>query len=313
MSSRVLRTSTLLGLTLAAAGCGSGGAADDALTGEVREDGSSTLYPVAAAVAEEFRRVYPEVRVTVGVSGTGGGIRRLCADQVDLANASRAMTPNEAVACRAGGVDVVEVPLARDGITLVTSPRAEWLDCLTLAELRALWRPDSAVERWSDLRPGFPDREVHLYGAGAASGTFDYFTEQVVGEARASRIDYQASEDDNVIVTGVADDPDALGFFGYAYYAANAERLRSVAVDGGAGCVRPSLASIGDGSYVPLGRTLYLYLNRASLDRPAVALYVDFLLERAERLVAESGYRPLAAERYAESRATLARLTGPAA
>jgi len=272
------------------------------MEGEVREDGSSTLYPIATASAEEFRREHPGVRLSVAVSGTGGGIRRLCSDQIDLANASRAMTPDEVAACRALGVEVIELPLALDGVTVVLSSDARWMDCLTLGELRALWAPDSQVNFWRDLRPGFPDTPVRLFGAGASSGTYDFFTERVVGTRGRSRPDFQASEDDNVLVTGVAGDASALGFFGYAWFATNRDRLRAVAIDSGDGCVRPSPATISDGSYAPLVRSLYLYVNARSLERRSVATYVDFLLGRAERLVVEAGYVPLDASVYAEAR-----------
>ncbi len=307
MLTRPLILPTAFGLACALAACGGASDARNGLRGEVREDGSSTLYPVAVAVAEQFGRAYPGVRVSVGVSGTGGGIRRLCSDQIDLANASRAMTPDEATSCRARGVEVIEIPLALDGVTVVARRDSEFLDCLSVEELARLWQPGSAVELWSDLRPDFPESEVHLFGAGSSSGTYDFFTEQIVGSTRASRTDFQASEDDNVIVTSVAGDAQALGFFGYVYFAANAERLRAVAIDDGSGCVRPSPATIADGSYAPLVRTLYLYLNTSSLERPAVQRYVEFLLERVERLVADVGYVALPSAAYAESSARLGR------
>jgi phosphate transport system substrate-binding protein len=287
-------------------GCVDALADEEALRGEVRIDGSSTVYPVQAVAAETFAAAYPDVRITVGVSGTRGGLRRLCAGDIDVAEASRPMTATERDACAERGIDPVEVPVAMDGVTIVV-PAAWDLACLTLDELRRLWRADSEVRRWSDLRPGLPDEGVVLFGAGPSSGTFDVFTEMVLGTPRSSRPDYQASEDDNVIVSGVAGARHALGYLGYGYYAANRDRLAAVAVDAGEGCVSPGPETIVDGRYAPLARPLHLYVDRAALRRPAVHEFLRFFLHNAERIVADAGLQPLEAATYREAVALLDR------
>ena len=284
----------LLG-TFALVGCG----ADDA--GRVLVDGSSSMFPVAEAVAEEFRETRPTVRVSVSISGSGGGFHRFCAEEIDIANASRPIDGSEAEACAESGVEFSAIPIAWDGLSVVVNPEADFVECLTLDELARLWRPGSTVTRWSDLRREWPDEEITLYGPGTQSGTFDYFTEVVTGARGASRSDYQASEDDNVLVQGVAGDPYALGYFGYAYYAENMDALRLVAVDSGSGCVRPSEEAIAEGRYAPLARLLYVYVRSAALERPEVREYVTHMLEEAPELVPVTGYRALTSEQYARS------------
>lgn len=279
--------------------CADSVAEGDGLRGDVRVDGSSTVYPIQAGAAETFAAAYPKVRVTVGVSGTRGGLRRLCTGEIDLAGASRRMSAEERAACSARGIEPLELPIARGGVTVV-APAAWGLECLTLDELRRLWRDGSAIRRWSELRPDLPDEPVSLFGAGASSGTFDIFTEAVLGTPRQSRPDYQASEDDNVIVAGVAGARYALGFVGYGYYATSGADLRAIAVDAGNGCVEPGPVTIAEGRYRPLGRTLYLYVDPAALDRPAVSEFVRYFLLDAERLVGASGLQPLTTRRYLE-------------
>lgn len=290
--------------------CG-GDAGDESTTlgGSVQIDGSSTVFPIAEAVAEEFQIANPDVRVTVGVSGSGGGFERFCSDEIDLSNASRAIREGEVEECRTAGIEFTELSVAWDGLSVIVNPANDFVECLTTDELRRIWEPGSDVTTWSDVRPEWPDEEIRLYGPGTDSGTFDYFTESIVGESGASRPDFQASEDDNILVQGVAGDPYALGYFGYAYYAENQGRLKLVEIDGGAGCVAPSDQTIEDRTYTPLARPLFVYVKHASLQRPEVRAYVEFMLEEAPTLVPPTGYHPLAAEQYREGLATIAAVT----
>ena len=291
------------------AGSASGDPGGEALSGSIAIDGSSTVFPISEAVGEEFQLAYPETRVTVGLSGTGGGFQRFCGGEIAVSDASRPITEQERQACATAGIEHLELPVAFDGLSVVVNPGNDFLECLTMEELRRVWEPDSAVRRWSDLRPAFPATEIQLYGPGTDSGTFDYFTEAVVGESGASRTDYQASEDDNVLVQGVSGDPGALGYFGFAYWFENQDRLRLVAVDGGEGCVLPSDETIEDGSY-PLARPLLIYVNRARLAEPVVREFVRFYMENAPVLVPETGYHPLPAEQYQQNLGALEAATG---
>ncbi|MEJ2538884.1 MAG: PstS family phosphate ABC transporter substrate-binding protein [Gemmatimonadota bacterium] len=264
-------------------------------------DGSSSMYPVAEAVAEDFQAASPGVRVTVGISGSGGGFQRFCAGEIDIANASRPMDTGEVESCAARGVDFRSIPIAWDGLSVVVNPRADFVECLTLGELSRIWGPDSTVRTWSDVRRDWPDVEITLYAPGPRSGTFDYFTEVVNGARGWSRPDFQASEDDNILVQGVAGDPYSLGYFAYAYYAENAELLRLVAVDSGEGCVLPSDRSIAEGRYTPLARLLYVYVREAALARAEVRGYLTYMLQGASELVPVTGYRALDPAQYANS------------
>jgi phosphate transport system substrate-binding protein len=280
-----------------AAGDAEGG---EGLTGAVAIDGSSTVYPISEAVAEEFMLENPEADVTVGFAGTGGGFKRLCAGETDIANASRPITEEERTTCAAAGIDLVEIPVAWDGLAILVNPANNSVQCLTKDELEKIWEPASTVQSWRNIRPDFPDTKLSLYGPGTDSGTFDYFTEAVMGTAKSSRADYQASEDDNILVQGVAGDVGALGYFGYAYYAENQDRLKLVAVDGGNGCVLPSDATIADGSY-PLSRPLFMYVHRGALAKPVMKAFVQFFMDHAEELVPTTGYHPLTAEQYRQN------------
>lgn len=296
---------TAIIVTLALAACGgeagdAGASNSSALSGRVEIDGSSTVFPVAEAVAEEFQVANPGARVTVGFSGSGGGFKRFCAGEIDIANASRPIKGSEAEACAAAGVEFTELSVAWDGLSVITNPANEFASCLTTGELRRIWEPNSAVTTWRDVRSEWPAEEIRLYGPGTDSGTFDYFTEVINGESGASRPDFQASEDDNILVQGVAGDRFALGYFGYAYYAENASRLKLLSVDSGNGCVAPADDTIEDGSYAPLSRPLFVYVKHAALARPEVRGYVDFMLEHALELVPSTGYHALSAEQYAE-------------
>ena len=301
----------LVTLGAGAVGCGDGGAGAGALRGTIEIDGSSTVFPITEAVAEEFMlQAGRGVRVTVGESGTGGGFKRFCAGETAIANASRKIKESEREACAQSGVEFVEIPVAYDGISVVVHPDNTFVDCLTIDELRRIWEPGSQVRSWADVRAGWPAGELHLYGPGTDSGTFDYFTEAVVGEEDASRADFTASEDDNVLVQGVSGDPNGLGYFGYAYYEQNKERLKLVSIDAGEGCIAPSAATIRGGSYRPLSRPMFIYVNRKAFERPEVADFVRFYLESAGQLVPEVGYVPLGAEQYGERLRSLDRAGG---
>ena len=282
-------------LVLAGAFSASADAADKKLTGSVRVDGSSTVFPITEAVAEEFRGVAPKVRVTVGISGTGGGFKKFCIGETDINDASRPIKSKEMAQAAENGIEFIELPVAYDGLTVVVNPKNKFVDKLTVAELHEIWKPESTVKTWKDVRPGWPAEEIGLYGPGHDSGTFDYFTEVVNGESKACRADFTASEDDNVLVQGVAGDPNALGFFGFAYYIENTDKLRAVPIDNGKGGVAPSLETVRDHSYAPLSRPIFIYVARKAADRPEVSAFIDFYLESAASLVSEVGYVPVPA------------------
>jgi phosphate transport system substrate-binding protein len=292
--------------TLVAAACGGGDDGDDAprsdLSGSVEIDGSSTVYPLTEAVAEEFGREHRgAVRVTVGVSGTGGGFKRFCAGETAISNASRHISSSERDLCAQNGIEFVEVPVATDGLVVVVNPQNEAVQCLTVEELRRLWEPNSRITQWSQIRQGLPAEQIKLYGPGTNSGTFDYFTEAIMGRTGSIRTDFSASEDDNVLVQGVAGDRNGLGYFGYAYYAENEGRLRALQIDNGQGCITPTLETVTNGQYAPLSRPLFIYVSRAALQRPEVAEFVRFYVRHAGELAQEVGYMPLDAGEYERS------------
>ncbi len=269
-------------------------------------DGSSTVFPISEAVAEEFQKVAQGVRVTVGISGTGGGFQKFCRAETDISNASRPITAVESAACAKTGVAFVELPVAYDGLAVVVNPKATWLDSITVAELKTLWAPEAQgkVMRWSQVRAGWPDRELHLFGAGVDSGTYDYFTQAIVGREGASRGDFTSSEDDNVLVQGVASDELAIGFMPYAYYIENKAALKLVAVDdskpdNGAGPILPSVETVKVGTYQPLSRPVFIYASVNALERPEVARFVDYYLTHGGALAEEVGYVPLGERGYA--------------
>ena len=271
---------------------------DDALTGRVAIDGSSSAYPIMEAFAEEFQIRHRDTKVTVGISGTGGGFQRFCSGEIDIAGASRPIRGSEIEACAEARVRFGGVPIAKDGVTIVTHPSNTFLECLTTEELRSIWQPGSSVRTWRDVRSVWPDREIRFYAPGTDSGTFQFFTEVINGRPGASRTDVQASENDNVLVRGVAGDPDGLGYFGYAYYTRNRADLRLVAVDDGAGCVTPTVGSVEDGSYMPLSRSLHVYLSYTALQRAAVLRFVEEMLEAGPTTAADAGYVPLSPSEY---------------
>ena len=266
----------------------------------IRIDGSSTVYPIALAMAEEYAIENPRVEITVAFSGSGGGFSKMCAGEIDIADASRVVKRSELEACAANGIELIELPVAADALTVVVNSGNDFAQCLTVAELNAIWAPDSTVSTWSDVRPEWPAEAIALYGPGVDSGTFEYFTEAVNGEAGATRTDFFPSEDDNVLVQGVQSDRYAMGYFGFAYYAENSSRVKALQVDGGNGCVEPNAANIESNTYTPLSRPLFIYVNAAAAERPEVAGFVRFFLDEFNReLIADTGYATYADDVYA--------------
>ena len=271
--------------------------------GTIEIDGSSTVYPISEAVAEDFNKLYPNVRVNVGISGTGGGFKRFTNGETDISDASRPIkNPTETSQAEKNGIKYVELRLGTDGLSVMVSPSNDFIDCLTTAELRQLWEPGSTINNWNQVRAEFPDQKIRLYGPDTDSGTFDYFTEEIMGEAQLSRPDYTASADDNVLVQGISGDKGSLGYFGYAYYRENEDKLKLVAVDSGSGCVKPSPETISSGEYSPLSRPLFLYVNTESYKRPEVKELVDFYMEYGPKLTNEVGYISSDAAIYQENR-----------
>lgn len=279
----------------------SGSEQSTSISGEVKIDGSSTVYPITEAVAEEFIAANPDVKVPVGVSGTGGGFKKFIAKETDINDASRSIKDKEAADAKAAGVDYESFEIAYDGLSVLVNPENTWVESLTVDELKKIWAPDSTVKTWKDVRPEWPAEAIKFYAPGTDSGTFDYFTETINGESGAIRQDFTASEDDNILVQGIAGDKNAIGFFGFAYYEENKDSLKLVKIDNGKGPVAPSFESIQDGSYAPLSRPLYLYVNKASLEREEVKSFVKFYLENAATLVPEVGYIALPADNYTKS------------
>jgi phosphate transport system substrate-binding protein len=255
------------------------------LRGDIVIDGSSTVYPVTQAAAEEFRRYARDVRVSVGISGTGGGFKKFCNGETDISDASRPISVSERDACAARGIEFIELPVAYDALSVVVSPKNTWVTCLTKAELKKIWEPEAQgrITNWRQVRDSFPDRPLKLFGAGTDSGTFDYFTEAITGKEKASRGDYQASEDDNVLVQGVSGDENALGYFGYAYVVENPGKVKPVAIDnqGDGTCVAPSIETVKNGTYQPLSRPIFIYVKKSSAERPEVKAFVNFYLSKS--------------------------------
>ena len=268
---------------------------ESTLTGSIKIDGSSTVYPITEAIAEEYRNEAPKVKVTVGVSGTGGGFKKFYRGETDINDASRPIKDKEVKVCNENNIKYIELPVAFDGLAVLINPKNDWVDQFTVAELKKLWEPaaQGVIKKWSDIREGWPNEEVHLFGPGVASGTYDYFTEAIVGESGASRGDYTASEDDNVLVQGIAGDQYALGFFGLAYYEENKDKLKLAPVDGGDGPVLPSLETVKNGTYQPLARPIFIYVSDVANKKEEVKSFVEFYLNNAGGIAAEVGYIPL--------------------
>ncbi|MFO1407173.1 MAG: PstS family phosphate ABC transporter substrate-binding protein [Steroidobacteraceae bacterium] len=273
----------------------------EAQTASIKIDGSSTVFPISEALAEEFQiSKRGKVRVTVGIAGTGGGFKKFCRGETDISNASRPISAEEMAACKAAGVQYIELPIAFDALTVVVNKGNTWAKSMTIADLKKIWAPDAQgrVNNWSQVKAGYPSEKLMLFGPGTDSGTFDYFTEAVNGKAKASRSDYSASEDDNTLVQGVENNKGGLGYFGYAYYTAHQDKLSAVAIDGGKGPVMPTEANVLNGTYQPLSRPLFIYVKVAAASRPEVQEFVQFTLTKGAGLVQEVGYIPLPASAY---------------
>ena len=282
-----------------AAGCGGGGGGGAAVT----SDGSSTVGPFVTKAAEDFKAA-EDVDVTVGISGTGGGFERFCAGETDLSNASREIDEDEIALCQENGVEYIEFRVATDALTNVVNTQNDWVTCLTVDQLKKIWEPGSKVSNWSQVDPSYPDEPLRLFGPGTDSGTFDYYTDVIVGEEGASRTDYSPSEDDNVIVQGVSGEKGGLGYFGFSYFEQNQDTLKALEVDGGSGCVAPSVATAQDGSYTPLSRPLYVYAKKSSFDDTEdVRNFVKYMFDNNETIAEESLFVPLSADQLAEEQA----------
>jgi len=289
---------------------GSGGADGEQMSGEVKVDGSSTVAPLSEAAAALYAEERPEVNVTVGTSGTGGGFEKFCNGETDISDASRPIKDEEIAQCEANEIAYAELIVANDALTIVVNPAVDFVDCLTVEQLGTIWGPDSTIANWSEVDPSFPDLPLDLYGAGTDSGTFDYFTDAINGEEGASRTDYTPSEDDNTTVQGVVGSEGGMGYFGFTYFEENADSLKALEVDAGDGCVAPSLETAQDGSYTPLSRPLFIYLSDKAAERPEVTDFVDFYIENIDDIVTEAQYVPLTEEQKATLAEEFEALTG---
>ncbi|NYT94893.1 PstS family phosphate ABC transporter substrate-binding protein [Salinispora sp. H7-4] len=297
LSRRVLAGTALAALALT--GCSSNNESADGgekLSGEVKVNGSSTVAPLSEAAATFYREVQNNVNVSVGTSGTGGGFERFCKGETDISDASRPIKESEIEACEAAGIQFKELVVANDALTVVVSKDNDWADCLTVDQLKAIWEPNSKVANWNQVDPSFPDEPLKLFGPGTDSGTFDYFTDEINGEEGASRTDYTASENDNVVVQGVAGTKGGLGYFGFTYFEENADKLKALKVDGGSGCVEPSLKTAQENTYQPLSRPLFIYVSDTAVKKEQVADFVNFYIEEIDDIVLEAKYVPLTEE-----------------
>jgi len=307
MNLSILRLGSLLSLGLLVVSCGGAEVSENlaspaAAEGVIKIDGSSTVYPITDEVAKEFEFEQPNAeKLEVNVSGTGGGFKKFCSGETEINNASRPITTEEMEACKSAGVEYVEVPVAFDALTVVVHPENDWANDISVEELKKLWEPaaEGKILKWNQIRDSWPDRPIKLYGPGQESGTFDYFTSVIVGESGAGRKDYTASEDDTLLVRSVRTDADALGYFGYSYYKDSNETIKALSVDGGNGAVFPSGETVKNGTYQPLSRPLFIYVNRAKADADdGLDAFVNFYLANARVLVNVTGYQPLPDDAY---------------
>lgn len=292
--SKKILISIVLLMVFALFGCGKQGAStgqtDNKLTGEIKIDGSSTVFPITEAIAEEFIKENPNVKIPVGVSGTGGGFKKFANKEIAISDASRPIKEEEAAKAKANGVEYTELKVAFDGVSVVVNKDNTWVKSLTVEELKKMWSPDSKVKTWKDVRPEWPNEPIKFYTPGTDSGTFDYFTEAICGKGGAMRSDVTPSEDDNVLVQGVAGDKNAIGFFGFAYYEENKDKLKLVPIDSGKGPVEPTFDTIRNNSYAPLSRPLFIYVNNAELQKPEIKEFIKFYISNAKDLVPQVGY-----------------------
>jgi phosphate transport system substrate-binding protein len=294
-----LALGSALACSVLASGCGR--------TNVVNVDGSSTVFLISAAVAEDFNEVNPAVKVVVSQSGTGGGFKKLAAGELDICDASRDITPEEAKACQAAGIEFVKFQVAFDGLAVVVNPKNDWCDTITVEQLKTIWRKESegSIERWSDVNPEWPEEPLKLYGPGHDSGTYDYFNEVINGDPKNCRTDYSPSENDNALVLGVAGDKGSLGYFGHGYYQENQDKLKLLAVDAGEGPKKPTAEGVRDGLYKPLSRPLFIYVRKSSLQNPGVAEFVQYYLARADELAPRVGYVTVSNEIASQNRDAL--------
>lgn len=306
------------GLTLAACGGsdeggnGGSGSEGEALSGPVVIDGSSTVEPLSSAAAELFMGENPDTNVTVGTSGTGGGFKKFCVGETDISDASREIKDEEIATCEENNIAYTQLLVANDALSVVVNKENDWVDCLTVEQLNKMWAPGSTVKNWNEIDPSFPNEPLGLFGPGSDSGTFDYFTEAINGEEGQSRTDYNPSEDDNVIVQGVAGSKGALGYFGFSYLEANADKIKAVQIDGGEGCVKPSADTAQDGTYKPLARSLFIYVSDAGLKKPQVVGFSEFYLEFNTEIVEAAEFIPLTEEQVSTAQAELEELKSKA-
>ena len=274
---------------------------DPGASATITIDGSSTVYPISEALAEEFRAEFPDTDITIGVSGTGGGFKKFGRGEIDIANASRPIKESEGQDAAKNNISYVQLEVAYDGLAVVVNPDNNWINCVTVEQLKKIWEPGAQgkIKKWNQIDPSWPNEDIRLFGPGVASGTFDYFTEAIVGESGKSRGDYTASEDDNILVQGVSGDKFSLGFFGLAYFEENKNKLKLVQVDGGTGCISPTGESITNGTYAPLSRPLFIYVSSVAIKNPQVVNFINFYLKTAPSLLKDVGYIPLAPAEYA--------------
>lgn len=278
------------------------------LTGAISIDGSGTVFPVSEAVAEEFRNVAPKVKVTVGESGTGGGFKKFAVGTTDISDASRDIKAKEIALCKENNIDYLRLTVALDGISIVVNKNNTWAKTMTTAELKKLWEPNSSVKKWRDIRKEWPNKDIHLYGPNTSHGTYDFFTEEIMGESGASRTDYNAVSDYNVAVQGIAKDTYSLGYFGLSYYEENKDKLGIIGIDNGKGPVLPSIETVASNEYAPLSRSLFIFVSKTSAKRPEVQKFVKFYLDNAPQLSKEVGYVPMTKSGYAIQKAAFNKL-----
>ncbi len=303
------------GVALALAGCGGSDAGTGKtsgsgpnLAGTIQIDGSSTVAPLSEAAAEGFQEQNSGVKVVVGTSGTGGGFEKFCAGETDISDASRPIKDEEAAACKKNGITYEEITVANDGLAVVVNPENDWAKCLTVAQLKKIWEPNSKVNNWNQVDPSFPNEPLTLFGPGTDSGTFDYFTDEINGEEGASRSDYQPSEDDNVIVQGIKGSKGAMGYFGLSYVEENQGAVKAVEIDGGNGCVAPSTETVLDGTYKPLGRPLFIYASSKTVARPEGLAFLEYYINNSEKIAEQALYVPLSQEQKAAASQKIASL-----
>jgi phosphate transport system substrate-binding protein len=301
----------MLALPVLVAACGGDDKASAGnLSGSIKIDGSSTVGPLSEAAAELFREENPDVRVTVGISGTGGGFEKFCAGETDISDASRPIEPEEVAACKKEAITYGEAQVANDGLAVVVNPENDWTDCLTTAELKKIWEPGSKVNNWNQVKSSFPDEKMELFGAGTDSGTFEYFNEAINGDKAATRKDYSPSEDDNVTVQGVSGGKGNLGYFGLSYAIANKDKVKTLQVDGGDGCVAPDNSTVQDGSYKPLSRPLFIYPSKKALQNEATAEFVKFYVDNYEEIATQAQFVPMTTQQAQKAQDAVTQLEG---